>query len=302
MGGREHVQERSRGLWVNDLAAGTTTLRCNLPYEAGVWGLDESWDGTMFAIRDGVELLRIDRHTCAVESTPLSQPVTPHYPAMAVDERGMIVVEDEILYEIDPISGLVRPSTKPPGPVGFATAEVNGNGDLFVAHYLALLERYTPADGQWTTIMSTYPMLNCSGLAFRETANGQGFEATCEGHPNSTGDHATLELIGTNQVADDDLELASRRLPLNAFGYYLTGPNSGSTMVGQGELCIATPTYRFMNNVLHSGTTGTVRMPVGLGAVPGHGLVTPGDSLVFQLWYRDGVSSNFSSAVRVTFE
>ncbi len=127
--------------------------------------------------------------------------------------------------------------------------------------------------------------------------------------PNSSGLPGRLFAIGSNSVMDNDLTFTATDLPLMSNGILITSPdellvtNPGGSA---GNLCIAsTQIGRYAGNILNSGTTGTVSLSVDLTLVPhpiSFQMVMPGDVRYWQYWFRDGATSNFTDAVRVTFE
>ena len=145
-----------------------------------------------------------------------------------------------------------------------------------------------------------------SPSALSMSVDGAGFVEVCDGEPNSTGVASSLELLGTSTASANDLELAARQLPVNVFGYYLMSDSAASIPVGLGTLCLGSTVYRYNNNVLNSGPSGTVRFPLDLNQLADGQAAMVGDTQIFQLWHRDAVtgivSSNFSGAVAVTFE
>ncbi|MEM6673699.1 MAG: hypothetical protein AAF726_12710 [Planctomycetota bacterium] len=105
------------------------------------------------------------------------------------------------------------------------------------------------------------------------------------------------------------MQLVAQHLPTNAFGY-LVG-SSGSAYLptpggSRGNLCLAPgpSTGRFIDLVASSGPGGWIETTVDLQAVPvatGPNVVlAPGDVWYFQMWYRDGPTSNFTNAVEAT--
>jgi hypothetical protein len=135
----------------------------------------------------------------------------------------------------------------------------------------------------------------------------------CLGEPNSTGAGAALRAEGSLVVTDNNLMLGVSDLPANSMGYFVHSmetifvANPGGS---QGNLCIASfDMGRFANDVLNSGSGSTVSFTPDLNALPipsGAEPAMAGETRYFQYWYRDtsmgGATSNFSSAVCVTFE
>lgn len=287
-----------------DPASGSTTPILTIP-SGNLRGLDRRWDGVLYSIREGRDLVRIDLATGEVTYDALDTIVGTTWSPVAVDARGELWSETGDLVRIDPADGAVTVGvpSPPTTPLGM---EVAANGDLYLTDLSAAVWRYEAAAQQWVQLLPNWNLMsNGYDLAFSEVVDGSGFDALCDGQPNSTGVGSTLELIGSATVGANDLELYSRRLPPGAFGYYLMGPNPGSTPVGQGELCIAAPVYRYNGAVLNARGVGRVRFALDLNQLATGNAAVPGDFFVFQLWHRDIVggqgTSNFSAAVTVTF-
>lgn len=126
-------------------------------------------------------------------------------------------------------------------------------------------------------------------------------DSICDGLPNSTGSASTLEATGSDEVADDDLELEVMGLPASEFGYFVMGRNPATINISAGVLCIGAPQYRFAKYPLGTGA-GSVVFGVDMSSLPQGQVFLPGDSWIFQLWHTDGGTMNFSEAVGVTFK
>lgn len=139
----------------------------------------------------------------------------------------------------------------------------------------------------------------------------------CAGDPNSTGFGATLTIEGSDLVADNNVTLSVKDLPLNSAGFVVTSQETNTVVNpggSSGTLCIASFVIgRFNSDMLNSGATGTVSLSPDLTMFPssamgsfGFEAVMAGETRYFQHWYRDvdgaGVpTSNFSSAEGLTF-
>ena len=129
---------------------------------------------------------------------------------------------------------------------------------------------------------------------------------------NSSGAPAVLRAIGSAVVADDDLTLEASSMPLHTSGYMLASRDEGFAAQpggSQGNLCLGGTIARFRSQVMSSGAEGRFSILVDLSSIPitPPTAVLPGETWRFQCWFRDqlvlGVtSSNFTDAVRVTFE
>ena len=64
---------------------------------------------------------------------------------------------------------------------------------------------------------------------------------------------------------------------------------------------LAMPIVRFAGHPLDTGSGEVVFSP-DLAALPGGVVIQPGETWSFQLWFRDGASSNTSDGLAIDFE
>ncbi|MCP3917310.1 MAG: hypothetical protein GY711_17325 [bacterium] len=107
---------------------------------------------------------------------------------------------------------------------------------------------------------------------------------------------------GRLAVGDNDVELAVHGLPPDRFGYFLMAADTSWIPVASGILCLAGPQFRLDSNILNSGPAGVVTLTVDLTNLPQGQTFAPGQTWLFQLWRRDGPSSNFSSNLAFTWQ
>lgn len=130
---------------------------------------------------------------------------------------------------------------------------------------------------------------------------------------NSTGRSARLWATGSPQAGANDLTLRMADLPPSAFGLVAVSQSTGvlSQFGGsQGEFCLnGSDIGRYNQAVFNAGPDGRFTLAVDLMQIPtAPGSMVPaiaGETWGWQLWYRDnnpGPVSNFSNAVRVTFQ
>lgn len=131
-----------------------------------------------------------------------------------------------------------------------------------------------------------------------------GFELYCDATANSSGAPASIAIAGSADVTDEDLTLTVTGLPVDEFGYFLMSesranvPGFGGS---EGILCVGAPQIRFSGDVLGSGAGGAVSFSPDFGALPQGVVFTAGSTWNFQLWYRDGQTSNTSGGATVAF-
>jgi hypothetical protein len=125
--------------------------------------------------------------------------------------------------------------------------------------------------------------------------------------PNSTGQSATLDLVGNQEVLFDNVEVRVRALPLDVPLVLLMGTEQAySPAPGFGTLCLG-GSVSYLGPILDSGFAGNVSLHVAISspATMPAVQVLVGETWHFQAWYRDsapGQPSNLSDAVRVVFQ
>lgn len=211
------------------------------------------------------------------------------------------------IYSVDPIDGAtLQVSQLAPGPLSFAYA-ADLDDTLYSASFFGVFFRLDEPSNAWLELFSgSIPLGYCYDIAFRYGADGAGFQTVCDSFANSTGQLSTLELLGNSQTAANQLELNTRGLPANVFGFYLMSEQAASLPVGNGLLCLGSPVWRYDDAILLSSADGVARFELDLGQLANGQAATVGDVYNFQFWHRDTVggmpTSNFSSAVSVTFQ
>ncbi|MEM8712604.1 MAG: hypothetical protein AAGG01_16755, partial [Planctomycetota bacterium] len=134
---------------------------------------------------------------------------------------------------------------------------------------------------------------------------------------NSSSLPSFLLVRGSNAIADNNLQLDAFNLPRQSFGFFAVSTTRDevepSVLTSTGYVCLGMPLGGFRRQVLASGTSGQISMPVDLTAgipyasEPGGVLVVEaGMTLVFQAWFRDLdavlARNNLSDAVEVVFQ
>jgi len=144
--------------------------------------------------------------------------------------------------------------------------------------------------------------VTCTGENCGCPCNNDSFYWYFSGCVNSTGLGVRLWASGTPLVARDDLLLeASDGIP-GDFGLFLQGRSSISTPFKDGCLCVGYPTERLgITQFDQWGKTDST----GKSLVT-KGNVLPGETIQYQLWYRDssgpcGTGSNFSNGIEVVW-
>lgn len=136
------------------------------------------------------------------------------------------------------------------------------------------------------------------------TVPAAAFPNYCTATLNSTGNAASISASGSSKIEDDDLTLTATALPQNELGYFLMSQSTDFVPLfggSSGNLCLGAPQYRFSHHVLSSGAGGQMTFAVDNQDLPPGSAFSPGDTWFFQLWYRDGNTSNTTDGVQVDF-
>lgn len=111
----------------------------------------------------------------------------------------------------------------------------------------------------------------------------------CTTTPNSTGAPARIDWWGVTSVSSNKLGLSVSDGPPSAACLFLVGGTQQSLPYGNGTLCVGPPIER-LNDPVFLDATGQASLALDLTSGPlGSGplAVLPGDTRVFQVWYRD---------------
>jgi FG-GAP repeat len=126
----------------------------------------------------------------------------------------------------------------------------------------------------------------------------------CTPVPNSTGATGSINFLGSNSIASNDLFLVGTQLPPNQTGifYYGAGPNN--VPYGNGIRCVSQGVFRLPVTVVgQSG--GTVWLLDVTNPPSAGGQITAGSTWYFQYWHRDpfagGSFTNFTDGLMVPF-
>ena len=128
----------------------------------------------------------------------------------------------------------------------------------------------------------------------------------CTSLPNTTGQPGLLLASGSDIAADMDLTLTAINLPADQTGYILNSMNAAAIPVASGILCLGDGKGRHTAQAMNSGLGGQIITVIDTTALPrssgGPAAVMIGETWRFQMWHRDGMDSNFTSAVEITFQ
>ena len=173
----------------------------------------------------------------------------------------------------------------------------------------ALAERYW--DGSACDATGAPTSLDLDGNGTLDQCEAIGLQYCSPGTPNSTGLPGRVVVLGSDEVAVNDVKLGARSLPAGSFGLFMASPTQAAPSSpggSQGSLCLA-PSFGMGlgGGVLNSGATGTFFGTVDLTAIPqptGAVSVLPGETWNFQAWHRDAnptATTNFTNAIAVSF-
>ena len=124
-----------------------------------------------------------------------------------------------------------------------------------------------------------------------------------EGCANSTGFGAILTAAGSSFVADDNVVLHVEGARDSQPGVFVQGRTQIETPFRDGLLCMGNPTERLQ--VVFTDAAGVADSTVSLVTA---GAIAPGDTVYYQLWYRDpvvspcGTGSNLSSGAELSWQ
>ncbi len=167
-------------------------------------------------------------------------------------------------------------------PVDVAVGDLDGDGLMD----LTTLNWY---DKQASVLLS-----RCSSAS--------SFDAYCTALPNSVGSGALISGVGTSSVAANDMGLnVTGAIPFQP-GLFYMGPNQIAVPFGNGMRCVGGGTHRLA--VVLPDMAGDVSFALDNTLAAGGGVITPGSTWNFQLWYRDpsvGVGFNLSNGLAVAF-
>ncbi len=135
-------------------------------------------------------------------------------------------------------------------------------------------------------------------------------QSYCAAVPNSTGQVGNLEAFGSSVAANNAVSLVASSLPPFEFGLFLTSstqgfvPAAGGSM---GNLCLGGAIGRYVQpgQVMNAGAAGVIVLPINLTQTPqGTGFVSvlAGQTRSWQVYHRDGISSNYTQGLSVTFQ
>ena len=152
----------------------------------------------------------------------------------------------------------------------------------------------------------------CEDLAPEDDFNGDGlpdacFPANyCTSNPNSSGNAATLTVEGTPVLAQGDLLLRATGCAIQEWSYFIMSQSQGFVpgFAGSaGNLCVGAPIVRINLNMVQLRKTNLVGERAYLMDFSGapEDQILIGETWNFQLWFRDGTTSNTSDGISVLF-
>lgn len=114
---------------------------------------------------------------------------------------------------------------------------------------------------------------------------------------------AAISASGSASVSANDLVLVGNGLPSNVNGLFFYANGQANQPLGGGTLCLSGTTGIFrLQPVQNSGPAGQMTHAVDLSNPPSAaGQVTVGSTWNYQLWFRDGGTSDLTDALQVVF-
>jgi len=159
-------------------------------------------------------------------------------------------------------------------------------------------------------LLTGSPVMQCDG-PFGDIRGAELFDGLCgqynycDTSPNSVGPGVLISSLGSLSITGNDFTLrASGGVP-REFGLFFFGFEPADVPFGNGRLCVGGALHRA--NPLRFDLAGEGSYSLDFSAPPpigAGGMITPGVTVDFQLWYRDpgvGVDSNTSDGLAVIF-
>lgn len=160
----------------------------------------------------------------------------------------------------------------------------------------------------FSAVVGSIDVSAAATLSLRATGEAPcGFETYCTSNPNSTGQVAELQVSGSANVADAELEFTVSGLPAGKVGFLVLSQGETYTTTyrgNQGGLCLTAPFIRLGQTTMIASPAGTASTALDFGALPNGLTFMPGSTWRFQYWYRDqnpAPTWNSSNAVRTRF-
>lgn len=252
---------------------------------------------------------------------------TSHEFGLAADGSIYALLPGDEFVRLDPDSGSVLSSAGVLAPLGSPNASpktaVGQDGTVYLSNGWASspatngrLWAFSPDLSQtYFTLVTDRPnqggpvLAGCGVLVVADRDGVRAYaepvgqlDALCATVPNSSGAAGALGATGSALAVDGRLQLCATQLPADEFAYFVTSQSTGSLPVGSGVLCLGSPQVRFRDDVLSTGVGGFAVFSPDFGALPLGADFSAGTTWWFQLWHRDGGTSNFTDSLGVTFQ
>jgi hypothetical protein len=160
---------------------------------------------------------------------------------------------------------------------------------------------FTPPlfEGSYTFWFNQTGLQSTVGLDFvLEGTIGTGY---CAANANSSGQAASLRVIGSSLASDDSVTLEASGLPVGTPGLFFFGPNQVQVPFGDGLRCVGGSVQR-LQPPSFAPAGGVVRRDLDLAALG----LTAGTTVNLQYWYRDPAGGpsgfNLSDGVSLTLQ
>lgn len=189
------------------------------------------------------------------------------------------------------------PTTVPDGPMNATPAVTTFNTTLGLGRTWWAHVRPRDNGGNWGDTVHLGPFQ----IGSTESS------VYCTSNPNSTGSVGQLGLSSGSCWASGQLVFRGSQLPPGQFGYMIMSPTPDFVPLfagSQGNLCVASPIYRFIQGILQTDASGQFAYTVDLDNLPQGVTIDPGEEWHWQFWSRDfdqGPTSNTTNAVRTVF-
>ena len=268
----------------------------------------------------------------------LSEDRQTFYLGDELDEDGVINTTTHV-FDVSDLAGTSYVSAFTNAGTAVGHNMFTANGHLFQANYNDGLRIYdaltdplnpvevayfdsapTSSAANYNGMWGVYPYLPSGTILCNDRESGLFVlshdtdlgQTYCQANSNSTGAVATVEGVGSNSIADNDVNLTATLLPLNATGYFIVSNQQGFVQNpggSAGNLCVVGNIGRYVGQAASSGSTGQIPLVVDVTQIPqptGSVAIQSGETWNYQCWFRDAIlgipTSNFTEGYSITFQ
>ncbi|MFT7676349.1 MAG: hypothetical protein ACI8QC_000319 [Planctomycetota bacterium] len=208
-----------------------------------------------------------------------------------------IDTDDDGVQDVTPWTAVIDGLALIEDPVGgdptYWPTTLGPDGSFVPAHAIRCASGW--AIGEFSIVLDTPGAANrCEGIE------------GCAAVANSTGDIGQLAFLSSN-ASGASIDFRAYDLPVGEMGYFIAARNFGEIPFAggsDGTLCAVSNTARFVMQTSTVDVNGFLDATLDMSMVPNTPTVStiPGETWYFQCWHRDGLSSNFTETLEITFQ